>query len=611
MNITEPPATEQSGSHRLSGHSHEAERIHLLAHTRLLDTPPSESFDQITRLASQMFRVPIALVTLVDSDRQWFKSRFGLDVAETEREFSFCSHAIERHEVMVVEDAARDPRFADNPLVTGHPHIRFYAGAPLVLASGHALGSLCVIDHQPRSFGQVERAQLETLATFVMSQIELHRRAGRVNEITRLPNRTQMAEDIEGKMLLDPGASRGMLLIDVIGHQRLQEAARAVGIEPLEATLRDIASRLRCMLGIDWPLYHVSETRFCVKMRGDTRREREDFCRMVLERVEEAFDSGGISVQLEVVAGLVEFDLTVHSGTDALRKATSAMHEAGSRGEKFRWHDEALDAAHGRAYQLMRDVAVGLARGEFRLVYQPKFNLAAAAYSGVEALARWRHPVYGDVSPGEFIPLIEKTALIHEFTRWALDAALAQTSSWQSAGTELTVAVNVSSRNLDAPGFVESVRRICSAHRVDAKWLHIECTENAVMTSDETRATLIELQSLGAQISLDDFGMGYSNFSCLRGLPVQLLKLDQSLIKPMESEPAAHALVESLILLGHSLGFRMLAEGVETELACNMLIAAGCDALQGYYLARPMEAAQVSGFLARPPFVPNARSSTG
>ena len=584
----------------------ELERVRVLASLQLLDTEPVESFDNITRLASQMFGVPIALVSLVDADRQWFKSRHGLAVEQSERGFSFCSHAIERHGVMVVPDAALDPRFAGNPSVTGDPHIRFYAGAPLVLPSGHALGSLCVIDHEPRAFGPQEQAQLATLATFVMAQIELHRRAGRVNEVTGLPNRTQMAEDIEGQMLTHPGDSRGMLLLDVFDHQRLQETACAIGIEPLAATLRDVAVQLRGIVGAGWPLYHLSETKFCVKMRGDTRAEREAFCRATIERLERPFESTGVVVELNVVAGLVEFELTERSSADALRKTASAMHDASARSEKFRWHDDALDAGHTRAYRLMREVSGALSRGEFRLVYQPKFNIGAGGYTGVEALARWRHPVYGEVSPGEFIPLIEKTALIHAFTGWVLDQALRQAAEWQAGGIELTVAVNVSSRNLDAPGFVESIKSRCASWRVELIWLHIECTENAVLTSEKTRAALTELRAMGAQVSLDDFGMGYSNLSCLRALPVQLLKLDQSLVIPMETDPASHELVKSLILLGHSLGFRMLGEGVESERACAMLIDAGCDALQGYYLGRPMEAARIPGFMADPPVSPKA-----
>ena len=575
----------------------EAQRLRLLDSTMLMDTEASESFDRITRLASEIFEVPIALISLVDANRQWFKSRLGLDISETPREWSFCGHAIQQPDVMVVEDALLDPRFAHGPLVVGEPHVRFYAGAPLRLASGHALGSLCVIDRRPRSFSPAECTRLQMLAACVMSQIELHRRAGRVNEVTRLPNRTQMIEDFEEKMRLEPGAHRAMMLIDVMRHQRLEHAVRAIGIEPLEAILRKIASRLTRIVGPQRRIYHITESRFCLRIQGESRLQQEAFCRMVLEQLEQPFDSAGTKVELNVEAGMVEFDLDALGVNDALRKATAAMHEAFQRGEKMRWHDASLDAAHSRAYRLLRDFNHGLARGEVRLVYQPKLDVATNAYTGVEALARWRHPDFGEVSPGEFVTLIEKTALIHPFTHWVLETALAQIVAWHAEGIFVTVAINVSSRNLDQPGFCAQLASACAGHGVEPKWLQVECTETTVLSNAATLASLNELRRLGVQLSLDDFGMGYSNLSCLQTLPVQMLKLDRSLIEPIESDPAAHRLVKSLILLGHSLGFCMLAEGVETARTCALLVEAGCDALQGYHLARPMEAERVPAFV--------------
>ena len=435
------------------------------------------------------------------------------------------------------------------------------------------------------------------MAALVMAQIELHQRAGRVNEVTRLSNRAQMMEDLE--ILRDDfgGESRALMLIDVMGHQQLQAAVRAVGIRPLEATLREIAGKLRLLLGPSAALYHVSETRFSFLLPGTRTEQHDNYAKLLLARMREPFTSAGITVELEIEAGLVNFPLDASGAADALRKATSAMHESASEGSSYRWHGSCFDASHRRAYSLLRDVSPGLARGEFRLVFQPKLNLTTGTYSGVEALARWRHPKDGDISPGEFIPLVESTTLIHEFTQWALHTALAQLAAWRAKKIELSMAINVSSRNLDHPSFVRVVRDACALHGVDPKHLHIECTENAIMTNAATQASLKALRDLGAQISLDDFGMGYSNLSCLSGLPVELLKLDQSLIKPIATESRALKLVESLIQLGHVLGYRMLAEEVENEEVFDLLVAATCDAIQGYDLSRPLEAEPLVAFL--------------
>lgn len=155
--------------------ANETERLHLLRLYRLLDTATEQAFDDLTRLAASICQVPISLVSLVDEDRQWFKSRHGLDATETHRDAAFCGHAILHEEVLVVEDATQDPRFADNPLVTGAPHIRFYAGAPLQVESGHRFGTLCVIDTEPRRLEEHQMDSLEILRDCVLTQMELRR----------------------------------------------------------------------------------------------------------------------------------------------------------------------------------------------------------------------------------------------------------------------------------------------------------------------------------------------------------------------------------------------------------------------------------------------------
>lgn len=570
----------------------------------LLDTAPLDTLDQITRLASEIFNMPISLITLVDAHRQWFKSSVGMgDVQETSRDDAFCAWTIEQRNVMVVEDATRDPRFADNALVQGTPHIVFYAGAPLLLASGHALGSLCVIDTKARSFNRQQQGQLATLASLAMAQIELHQRAGRVHEVTRLPNRAQLMHDLQDlrAQSAQGTAGGGMVLIDLLGHLRLQAAVRAVGIGRLEQILREIAAKLRAIVGADWPIYHVSETRFCVPLRGADTAQQERFAQQLLAGLQAPFQHGGVAVELTPRAGLVAYRPHIENAADALRKASSAMQEAAARGRDYLWHDDAFDAAHQRAFHLLQDVPAGLEQGHFRLVYQPKLNLRQRTFSGVEALARWQHPTLGDIAPGEFIALIEGTPLIHAFTLWVLDTAIGQLAQWREQGIQLTMAFNVSPRNLDEAGFVEQVRKVCARHGVPPDSLHIECTETAVMTKQETRDALTALQQMGAQISLDDFGMGYSNLACLRELPVEMLKLDQSLIKPLDTNPRALHLVKSLVFMGHSLGYRMLAEGVETRAVYDLVVEAGCDAIQGYYLSRPLEASDIPGFMAAHP----------
>ncbi|RYF75592.1 MAG: GGDEF domain-containing protein [Comamonadaceae bacterium] len=574
----------------------EEERLQILQSTRLLHSGASEEFDRITRFAAEFFLVPTVLISLVDRDTQWFKSRVGMDACGTDRASAFCSHTIRQAEVLVVEDARKDPRFAGNKLVTGAPGIRFYAGAPLILPSGHALGSLCLIDYQPRFFGARAREQLEELAQAVVDRIELHR-CSHIDSISQLPNRTQLNEDLHDLCELSAGAWRTMALIDVMSNAQSQATVRAVGLAPVETALRQISAQLNSLVAGGGTLYHVSDSRFVVLLEGTDRIEHTYFVDGLLRELGKPFTTGGVSVELEVECGLVAFELCRDSVGDALRKAISAMQQATTERLPLLWYDAKFDAPHRRKYAILRDMPIGLANGDFRLVYQPKFNVKAGRYLGAEALLRWRHPRHGEMSPAEFIPLAETTSLIHPLTDWVLETALTQLRQWHAEGLEITVAVNVSARNLERSGFVGKVQAACERHRVDPRWLHIECTETAALTSPATTAALNDLRACGVQVSLDDFGTGYSNLSCLRSLPVGMLKIDQSLIKPIAEDERAWLLVQSLISMGHTLGYRMLAEGVETAEVFEMLVAGGCDAIQGYYLSRPVEADRVVDFV--------------
>jgi len=579
----------------------EQERLFFLRSTGLLDSKASEAFDRITRLAAELFQVPIALVSLVEEKRQWFKSCVGLETRETERSVSFCTHTIERATALVVEDAVQDARFADNPLVTGYPGIRFYAGVPLRLPSGHALGSLCIIDSQPRSFSDAELQRLQDLGALVMAQIDLHQMAGRVHEVTRLPNRGQLGEDLLEACTAEPAAPRLLMLLDVMSHTQLQAAVRAIGIGPLESALRTIATKLVASIPADAALYHVGETRFAIVMAGGAQEDLCDVAAGLMLRMAEPFRAGAVTVQLELQAGLAPFTLVPASCNDVLRRATAALYQAGSEQRPMLWYCEEFDAPHRRAYALLRSIPLGLVAGDFRLVFQPKMNLHTGRIMGVEALARWRHPRHGDVPPGEFVEIMERTTLIHDFTEWVLHRALEQLALWRTQCIELTMSVNVSARNLEHPLFLQALRNACALYQIHPQNLHIECTEHAVMTGTRTAATLEAVRAMGIGIALDDFGVGYSNLACLHSLPVQLLKLDQSLIKPIAADVRAHKLVRSLIQMGHALGYRLLAEGVESKEVLDILKREGCDAVQGYYLSRPLEAQDVAAFLQAKP----------
>lgn len=582
----------------------EQERVFTLHSTLLLDTEASEGFDRLTRLAAAMFGAPTALITLVDTGREWFKSRLGTNLRQIPRAGSFGDVAIQQREVTVVEDALADPRFAGNPLVA-EEGIRFYAGAPLRMESGMVLGTLCIMDREAHPFSEEQARQLADLASLVVSQVELFRGAVRVDGVTHLPNGGQLTEDLRSLSVLYPGQKRMLVLLEIMNHGSLQDAYRAVGHLPIEGLMRDAARKLRNMVDRDLLIYYVGIARFAFILEGSSIDEQSDFVDALVATMREPLASGHLVVELQMRAGMVAFTLDGDTAMDAPRKATAALYQAKGGGNALLTYEEKADAWYRRSYALLRDLPRAMAEGELHLHYQPKYNVAMGGFKSAEALLRWTHSEYGPVPPGQFIPLVENTALIHDVTEWALHTAMAQHAEWRRQGHDISIAVNVSARNLDHPNFLRVLRNACAVHGVEPNRLQVECTENVALTGDSTLATLQAIRDMGIKVSLDDFGIGYCNLSALSGLPAEMLKLDMSLVKNIAVDPRAFDVVKAIIALGHILKYEMLAEGVETVDVFDLLVGVGVDEIQGWFLSKAIPADQ---FL---PFVTNWKHPKG
>ncbi|WP_295853527.1 sensor domain-containing phosphodiesterase [uncultured Xylophilus sp.] len=575
----------------------EEERLAAVRALRLLDTPPNERFDRIARLARDRFGTAVALISLIDERRQWFKSCIGLSMTELPLADNLCNVVLLRGEALVLDDAHADPVYARHPRVIGEPYVRFYAGVPLVLPSGQAVGTLCVADPAPRTrpFDAADRASLSDLAALVMREIALDQEQGRRHDLTGLPNRAQLMDDLRDLGGVAPQTRRALLVIEVMSHADIRSMARAVGTQPMEEGLRAAAARLQGWLPPDVRLYQSADACFALLLPEDGTADHAARAEALVRAMREPFISHGTEVTLPAVGGGVLLD--ADHIEDALRRATSALHEALRTRALVGWHHPDIDRQHRRAFGLLRDLPGHLAEGHLRLVYQPKFDLESGRFRSVEALLRWHHPRHGNVPPNDFIPLVEATVQIHALTRWVLHAALRQQALWRDQGLVVAVAMNVSARDLEQPDFVETVVGACAAHGVELRQLHLECTETAVTTGRQAMRTLRSLHRRGVHIAIDDFGVGYSNLACLRDMPARLLKVDRTLVAPIAADPIALRLFRSVVTLGRSLGFRVLAEGVEDAATLSRVQQAGCEGAQGYYLSRPLEVPDAEAFL--------------
>ena len=275
-----------------------------------------------------------------------------------------------------------------------------------------------------------------------------------------------------------------------------------------------------------------------------------------------------------------------------------ARHALGGAGQPrarngWAWFDHKSDEAHRRAFRLLSDLKHALdAEGQLELHYQPKVTLDTGACVSAEALLRWTHPELGPVSPGEFVELAEKTALVTPMTRWVIDAATRQAAIWAREGLDLSLAVNVSPKNLEEPDFVEYLLFCCAARGLDRARIELEITEGvSAARGGLILDRLAALRNLGFSIAIDDFGSGYSNMSYLTRLSAHTLKIDQSLVRGVEADTLGGRLVSNIVQMGRDLGYRMVAEGIETEAERALLTGWGCDYRPGLAL-RPADAAR-------------------
>jgi EAL domain-containing protein (putative c-di-GMP-specific phosphodiesterase class I) len=281
-----------------------------------------------------------------------------------------------------------------------------------------------------------------------------------------------------------------------------------------------------------------------------------------------------------------------------LRNAEIALHAAKRSAQTHAWYSEAQEAARVGHLGLVTDLRAAVADNQLQMWLQPKFSLATGQAIGAEALVRWQHPVRGFVSPAEFVPFAEQTGHITLVTQWMLQQALATLSSWATPYPHLSIAVNVSTRDLQDPGFAVRVKDMVCASGINPKRLRLEITESGLM--DDTRRSIALLHALcdiGLPLSIDDFGTGYSSLAYLQQMPVTELKIDRSFIDKVDASPGTQRLVHAMVEMGHGLGLMVTAEGVETEAEKATITRLGCDVMQGYLGSRPLHGKALQDWL--------------
>ena len=276
---------------------------------------------------------------------------------------------------------------------------------------------------------------------------------------------------------------------------------------------------------------------------------------------------------------------------ELMARVDVALYSAKEERGTFAFYDATRDQHTPERLGLLADLRDGMGRGELLLHYQPQCEARSGLVVGMEALVRWQHPTRGLLYPDDFVPVAEQTGLIAPMTLVVLNEAAAQLRRWLDAGLRLSLSVNLSVRHLTDLSLPDQVDQILRSHRVPAELVTLEVTESTIM-NDPTRAVTVlsMLRALGVKLAVDDYGTGYSSLAYLKRLAVDELKIDKSFIIGMLAEDESTVIVRSTIELGHNLGLRVIAEGVESAEIWQGLLPLGCDLLQGYHLSRPMKA---------------------
>jgi EAL domain-containing protein (putative c-di-GMP-specific phosphodiesterase class I)/GGDEF domain-containing protein len=401
-----------------------------------------------------------------------------------------------------------------------------------------------------------------------------------------------------GDLLLAGPATAVVILPD-----RLHELLAAIGRARSDALLDALAARLRGAAGHGAIVGRIAPSRLAVVLPG-TGADDDSRVRRLITALDEPLVVDGVPYPVSADVGFACAPDDTDDATQLLERAEIAMHASG-RGPQ-RYHP-GIEQTARRRLAVLSDLERALSSGQLHLHFQPIVDLATGAVQTVEALVRWDHPEHGAMAPALFIPLAEETDLIAPLTEHVLALALDHCAGWRADGLALTVAVNLSGRNVADPGLPGRVAALLAARGLDGSALKLEITETVLMQEPEVAlATLAQLRLLGVKLALDDFGTGYSSLAYLKDLPLDELKIDRSFVKVLDNSPRSAAVVRTIVALADELGLQTVAEGVEDHETLQRVAGLGCSMAQGFLFARPLSAQGLRLWLSRRYAVPQA-----
>ncbi|MEO5980841.1 MAG: EAL domain-containing protein [Pedococcus sp.] len=470
-------------------------------------------------------------------------------------------------------------------------------------ATAAGLGVLVLGTRSPVSNLAVALAGVTLLAAAARTQVAFGqllrmadlRRQATTDHLTGLPNRRALYAQADARMSNPESRPQALLLLDL---DKFKEVNDSLGHQAGDVLLIEVGARLGKHLRAGDLLVRLGGDEFAVLLDDAGDEQATAVASKLCAALAEPFALDDIAVHSGVSIGIALFPSDGHDLSTVMRKADVAMYKAKASGEGHHSYGGTDDSDFSTRLRTVNELRTALTHDQLLVHYQPKIDLLTGEVHDVEALVRWDHPTRGLLYPNAFVDLVEEAGLMRAMTRVVLHIALDQAAIWHNEGRGLTVAVNLSASSMIDTDLPDEVAAMLAARDLPSGALQLELTEEFLMADrDRARNILTRLRASGVQISIDDFGTGYSSLSYLRDLPIDELKLDRSFVSPMADDPRAAALVASTIGLAHSLGLRMVAEGVEDNAAYAELTRLGCDQAQGFYMSRPVPAAELDHWL--------------
>jgi len=417
--------------------------------------------------------------------------------------------------------------------------------------------------------------------------------------LTELPNRALLLDRTEQALAVakDQQQQLALLFIDV---DRFKQINDSLGHQTGDQLLIQIARRLTSLCRPEDTLCRLSSDEF-VLLRPNTHAEMAaELAERILPLMLTPYQVSGHELVLSASIGIAVFPQDGQSFHELYRHADIAMYRAKENGRNtYCFFTSEMQRYHARHLLLENALRRAIENNELSLVYQPQYSLQQQKLTGFEALLRWQHPELGFISPGEFIPLAERSGLVIPLGEWVLKTALAERASWQQLTSEpLTVAINLSPIQFRQPGLLTLIDSLLQASQLPAEMLELEITESAMVEDPAHAASLLDaFRQRGLRIAVDDFGTGYSSLSYLKRFALHKLKIDQSFVRDLLSDADDRAIVQAIISMAHSLELETIAEGVETAAQQALLQQLGCQAIQGYHYGKPLPAEQARAFI--------------